>query len=205
MHEKSKITNYAEKTFLENGFYKITMDEIARGLSISKKTIYKYFPSKNRLVDEVISLFQLRTKSKIEQAIANESNSIAKIKALANIFAELSIKLNQKLLFDVQTHRPDLWEKIENFREKLIRRIWEDIINQGKKEKYIIDKPNDIIITIIYSAIRSVINPAFLLNHNYSTKEAFKITFDIIIMGILTPKGLQVYNKIEQENKNEKD
>ena len=33
--------------------------------------------------------------------------------------------------------------------------------------------------------------------------EAFKITFDLLIHGVLTPEGLKVYNKIEQDNENE--
>ena len=44
---------------------------------------------------------------------------------------------------------PELWETVESFRGELIKNIWEDIINQGKEEGFIIDKPNDIIITVI--------------------------------------------------------
>jgi hypothetical protein len=138
-------------------------------------------------------------KSKIIKSISEQENAIEKIRTLTQIFAELSLKLNQKLLYDIQNYRPDLWEKIENFREKMIKEIWEEIIEQGKKEEYIIDKPNDIIITIFYSGIRSVINPAFLIEHKYTLNEAFKLTFDILIKGFLTEKGLKVYNKIEQE------
>lgn len=201
MNEKEKIENYSNEVFFKSGFYKITMDEIAKGLSISKKTIYKYFPSKNRLVDTVMNALQQYIKSKLNKVVEGNENSIVKMREIAQIFAELSIKLNQNLLFDLQTHRPDLWDKIEEFRGNLIRNIWENIIAQGKDEGYIIDKPNDIIITIVYAAIRSVINPTFLLNHNYSINNAFTITFDIVIKGILTQKGLQVYNKIEKENK----
>lgn len=199
MVEQEKITLYAEKTFIRSGFYKVTMDEIARGLSISKKTIYKFFPSKNKLVDAVLLKLQQNIKLKLTRIIEGEDNSILKMRAIAHIFADFSIKLNPNLLYDIQSHRPDLWGKIEEFRGNLIRNIWEDVIIQGKNEKYITDQPNDIIITIIYSAIRGVINPTFLLNHNYSINEAFKITFDIIIGGILTPKGFEVYNKIKQD------
>ena len=197
MEEKDKIMNYSRDTFLKSGFYKITMDEIAKGLAMSKKTIYKYFPSKNKLLDEVMLLFMKHVKKKITTSIAEKENSIEKIRTMTEIFADLSLKLNQRLLYDIQTHRPDLWEKIEEFRGKVIKEVWEEIINQGKEENYIVDKPNDIIITLFYSGIQSVINPTFLINHNYSINEAFKLTFDILIKGFLTPKGLEVYNKTE--------
>ena len=200
MNEKEKISSYSQDLFFNSGFYKITMDEIAQGLRISKKTIYKYFPSKNLLLESVVNTFLNSTKKRLLKNIAEQENSIMKIKALTQIFAELSLKLNQKLLYDLQTHTPQLWESVEKFRGELIKKIWEDIINQGKKEGYIVDKPNDIIITVIYSAIRSIINPSFLLHHNYSMNEAFRITFDLLIQGLLTPEGLKVYNKIEKEN-----
>ena len=204
MSDKTKIIEYSKGIFLQNGFYKITMEEIARGLRVSKKTIYKHFPSKNSLVDAAVKMFQYSVKNRLTKIVKQEENAILKIKALTEIFADLSLKLNEKMLYDLQMHRPELWDKIEEFRSKLIKNIWEEIINQGKEEGYIIDKPNDIIITVIYSAIRSVINPTFLLNHNYSINEAFKITFDIIIMGLLTPKGLKVYNQIKKDFQNER-
>ena len=200
MNEKEKISNYSQEVFFKSGFYKITMDEIAQGLRISKKTIYKYFPSKNLLLENVIKAFMNSTKKRLLKNIAAQENSIMKIKALIEVFAELSLKLNQKLLYDLQTHIPELWESVEKFRGELIKKIWEDIINQGKEEGYIVDKPNDIIITVILSSIRSIINPTFLLHHNYSMSEAFKITFDLLIQGLLTAEGLKVYNKIEQKN-----
>lgn len=204
MTEKNKITEFAREKFLQSGFYKISMDEIAKGLSISKKTIYKHFPSKNKLVDEVISDFRLGLKSKIEEIVDGKQNSILKIKMLTKIFAQFSLKLNQKFLFDMKTHRPDLWEEIEIFRKYQIENNWKRIINQGKAENYIIDQPSDIITSVIFSSVTSIVNPTFLLNHNYSISQAFQITFEIVIKGILTSKGLKVYNKIEQENENEK-
>jgi AcrR family transcriptional regulator len=38
---------------MNNGFHKTTMDEIAKELRISKKTIYKHFSSKDELVRAV--------------------------------------------------------------------------------------------------------------------------------------------------------
>ena len=53
MKEKEKIANYSKDVFFKSGFYKITMDEIAQGLRMSKKTIYKYFPSKKILFEKL--------------------------------------------------------------------------------------------------------------------------------------------------------
>lgn len=201
MKDKEKIILFSKETFLKNGFYKITMDEIAAGLRISKKTIYKYFPSKSKLLDAVVRAFQISIKKRLNKIISEQDNSILKIKVLANFLASLSFEISSKIMYDLQTHRPDLWKKIDNFRSTVIEEVWENIINSGKKEKCIINKPNDIIMTIILASIRDVINPTFLITHNYSMKEAFEITFEIIISGILTDKGKKLYYKSILESK----
>lgn len=205
MNVKEKIINYSKKAFFKNGFYKITMDEIAANLKISKKTIYKYFPSKRSLVDAVVSDFQDDFKININNIVNIEENSILKIKTIVRFFAELSLKIDEKLLYDLQNHRPDLWQQIDEFRNNMIKELWVEIINTGKKEKCIIDEPNEIIIAIILSFIRGLITPTFLLNHNYSIKEAFEILFTILTNGILTEKGKNLYFKSITELENEKE
>jgi AcrR family transcriptional regulator len=204
MNEKEKIIVYSKDTFFKAGFYKITMDEIASGLRISKKTIYKYFPSKSKLVDAAVKVFQNNVKRKINKIVNEQDNAILKIKALSDFFANLSLDVNEKILYDLQTHRPDLWKKIDDFRSNVISEIWSDILDTGKKQKCIVNKPNEIIITVILSSIRSIINPTFLINHNYSVKEAFDITFEILISGILTKKGKKLYYKSISKTKKSK-
>ena len=54
MEPKQKILAEAEALFMKYGFKSITMDDIARELSISKKTLYLYFEDKNDLVNHAI-------------------------------------------------------------------------------------------------------------------------------------------------------
>jgi AcrR family transcriptional regulator len=55
MTEEEKIISYTTTEFLTNGFYKTSMDQLAKGMKISKKTIYKFFPSKSVLLNKVVS------------------------------------------------------------------------------------------------------------------------------------------------------
>ncbi|MFZ1291531.1 MAG: TetR/AcrR family transcriptional regulator [Melioribacteraceae bacterium] len=201
MEEKEKIVSFSKDKFLTEGFYKITMDEIANGLRMSKKTIYKYFASKEILVDAAVKFFQSIVQSKIENIIKSDSNSILKIKKLTNLFAELSMKINSKMLDDLRSYRPDLWQNIDEFRTRNVEKVWKNIFDQGKIEGYIIDYPSEIMIHVILAAMQKIINPTFLINHNLSIQQAFEITFGMLINGILTEKGKKVYNKIEKENK----
>ncbi len=47
---KEKIIRKAREMFFRYGFKDVTMDEIARGVGISKKTLYQHFPAKEALL-----------------------------------------------------------------------------------------------------------------------------------------------------------
>ena len=52
---KQRIMLEARGLFFRYGFSKVTMDEAAEALGMSKKTLYRYFPSKEELLEEVTS------------------------------------------------------------------------------------------------------------------------------------------------------
>jgi hypothetical protein len=44
------------------------------------------------------------------------------------------------------------------------------------------------------AAVRAVVNPTFIMNNKFSFKEAMEYTFKIILNGILTDKGKEIFN-----------
>lgn len=197
IEEEKKIISYATNEFLENGFYKTSMDQLAKGMKVSKKTIYKFFPSKHSLLEIVLLTFQKKVRRELDSIVDSDKCLVEKLKLVGEFFAKFSLKINKKLLSDFFNHQPELWKKVDDFRTSVIEDIWGKLINQGKREGLIIDKPNKLIITIILSALRGVINPTFLMQNNISTNEAFNETFSIIINGILTEKGKLEFEKQE--------
>jgi len=203
MNDKTKIIEYTTKQFFKNGFYKISMDQLAIGMKISKKTIYKYFSSKSLLVETIIKVFQLKIKHDLDKII-EQGDCLLQLKKLSHYFINLSMKINQKMLNDLIKHKPELWKQIDEFRADVIKKVWVSIINQGKLKKLIIDAPNEIIIGVVLSALRGIINPTFLTKNKIDIIEAFEVTFKIIISGILTEKGKREFEnqKWDMENEN---
>ena len=195
MDDKIKIRNYAIEKFLKDGFYKISMDEIASDLGMSKKTIYKYFPSKEKLVEEVSISFREEVKNKIVEIINSKDNAVIKIVSLMREIGNLFVKVNEKMTIDLQKHMPGLWKGIDEFRTKQINKFLSSVIEQGKKEGLIIDLPTEIVMTIHIASVRAVVNPTFIMNNKFSFKEAMEYTFKIILNGILTEKGKEIFYK----------
>lgn len=197
MNEKEKIVAYSTNEFLARGFYKTTMDQLASGMKISKKTIYKFFPSKILLLIKVVETFENKIKNDLENIVESDECLIVKLKNLGAYFAKFSLKVNEKFLTDFFNHQPELWKKIETFRTDVIENVWGSLITEGKKEGLIIDVSNSVILIIVQSSIRGIISPIFLDKSNLSTNEAFEQMFTILMNGILTEKGKLEFDKQE--------
>ena len=195
MEDQNKIIEHTEEKFFRDGFYKTTMDEIATELRMSKKTIYKFFPSKDDLVKAIAKFFMNKMKSKILPALQSEKNAIEKLGDLINILAKASEKISAARMEELKRHYPSIWNEIDNFRTEMMFGNITKVIEQGKKEGLFVDYPTNIIMNVLVASVRSIVNPDFVMNNNYSIIEAARYAFRIVISGILTDKGKKEFNK----------
>lgn len=200
---KEKIIELGAEKFFKEGFQKTTMDEIATELRMSKKTIYKFFSSKEELVQAVAKYFMHNMKSVIVPLLSGEKNAIEKLEGLMNVLAVASQKISTKMIDDMRRHFPAHWNEIDKFRTEMMFGNLTKVIDQGKKEGLFLDYPTEIIMTTFVAAMRSVVNPDFILNNNFSMQEAALAAFRIIVGGIVTDKGknlLAINKRIKNEN-----
>ena len=195
MDDQEKIIEQIEEKLFKEGFYKTTMDDVASELGMSKKTIYKFFPSKEDLVMAIAKHFMNRMKSKIVPALNTDKNAIEKLAELINILATASEKVSPKRMDEIRKYFPNLWNEIDSFRTKMMFGNITKVIDQGKSEGLFIDYPTNIIMNILVASIRNIVNPDFILNNNFSIIEAARYAFKIIIGGIVSEKGKKVFNQ----------
>ena len=68
---KVKILHKAEEMFLQFGFSRVTMEEIAMELGMSKKTLYRFFPGKEQLLKEMINGMKCKFEDYVKQLWGN--------------------------------------------------------------------------------------------------------------------------------------
>ncbi|MBE2227953.1 MAG: TetR/AcrR family transcriptional regulator [Ignavibacteria bacterium] len=195
--DKLKVLNYAQERFFKEGFYKITMDEISKELSMSKSTLYKHFPSKMEMLDEAIFLLISGVKGRITSVIASGDNAVDKFITVIRVLTATITKFSDKFMSDLQHHAPQLWTKVDETRRKLLYENISKIIIQGQKEELIKKYPPELIITLITGGIRGVVNPQFLISTRFSYNDAVHYAFKILLNGILTEKGQLIFNRIK--------
>ena len=86
---KDKIIKKATDMFLKLGFKSVTMDDIACEMCISKKTIYKYFSNKEKLIEEGTEVVHQKIHSLMDDIISKNYNAIAENFEMRKMFKEM--------------------------------------------------------------------------------------------------------------------
>ncbi len=197
IHEKQKILDGSTKIFLMEGFYKTPMDEIARELKISKKTIYKYFDSKEILVKDVVHHFLMTNRSCIQKILDADTDAVTKSFNLFQHLGTVLLSISNKWIGDIREHYYNLWKEIDEFRTRMMLANISRLINQGKAEGYFVDYPTDIIVMFFVSSIRGIINPDFIVQRKLDAMTIMNPTINLLMNAILTDKGKEIFNKLQ--------
>lgn len=184
MDTKTKIILAFKELAQERGFFNATVDELAKRNNISKRTIYKYFSSKEEMITSVMQQFITETEALVDQYLNSAEDPVKKIISTARLLPERVAMLNPLMLSDLQTHYPQLWDQVEQFRAEKLKHIV-NILVQGSQQGYF-KEINPVIVTAsLLATVRTVINPTFILENNLTMDQAFKAVFDTFLYGIV--------------------
>src|ERR1700754_4011504 len=137
MSQTERIILGGEELFLKAGIKSVTMDDIAKHLGMSKKTIYQFFKDKNELV---VALVNKKLKEDEDQmsAIMNQSSNV--IEEMINMMKcseEIFSRINPIVIHDLQKYHPDAWKQFQNFKSGVLINTLEQLLSKGIKQGYI--------------------------------------------------------------------
>lgn len=96
MNKKEEIINTARKLFLQYGYTKVSMEEIAKCANVTKKTIYSHFKDKSSLFQYFIDEELNKIKTDIDK---KEKKDLPFIEKVGNVlFYVLNYKKESQLL-----------------------------------------------------------------------------------------------------------
>lgn len=201
---KDRILNEAEALFCQYGVKSITMDDIARHLGISKKTIYMHFEDKNQLVK-----MQMKNMMDQNQCIMNVNSQIAEncihevFLAVTHLRVLLS-KMNPALFYDLQKYHPSAWQEFKDFRDKYLLNCIQENLKKGITDGYYRKEINTTILSRMrVQQIDSIFNPKAFPSDRFNLEEVVQVITEHFLYGISTSEGQKLINKYKQINEEE--
>jgi len=195
---KVRIVSHAEERFLRAGFNKVTLDELSSELGISKKTMYKFFPSKEDLVRTVIRTLMKRVERNVVTIAESDKPVIQRLAELMLLVGKLFGRVSRAFQLDIQRFTPQLWKEVDKFRnEKILSRIAEMIKEAKREGKFRSDVNDEVVVMMFISSVQSIVNPEVLSQHSFSPKDAMYTIFHVIFEGSLTDQARREFLQYE--------
>lgn len=181
MELKEKIIEATIEEFNEKNL-KFTMDDIAKKLCISKKTIYDLFKNKEALFFKVVEHWNAAIKD-YEMKIIQDPDMDIKEKIKRIIISVPDKKINWKQIYFIKEKHPKIYDDVM----KRLESQWDptiELLEEAIKEKKIIPINITILRVIVTSTIRSFITTTLLSDNNIEDDKALNEMIEIIMNGI---------------------
>ena len=193
----SRIIKVAREYFLSRGFIRVTCDEIADRLGISKATLYKSFSSKEAILRAVVQEIMDEIGTQANMFI--EDGQMGFVEKLVALFSFVGTRLSlfgPLLVRDIQKNAPQIWKEIDDFRREKIIKNFAVILASGRDEGFVrSDIDIDLLLQMLVSLIQEFINPEALFRSGRAPAQTFESILKVFFQGILTGKGYRGFSR----------
>lgn len=198
---REKIQKGAEDLFMRYGVRSISMDDIARHLSVSKKTLYQHFADKEDIVTLTCQAHLDRSVKDFKVIRETSGNAIEELTKLSVCLKRNMQDMNPSLLFDLQKYHPKAWSVWLNHKNKFIRESVVRNLKQGIEEGFFRPEIDpEVIAAVRLELVQVAFNEEIFPRERYRLPEVQMQIFDHFVFGLLTDKGRKLYLKYKEVN-----
>jgi AcrR family transcriptional regulator len=197
MKEKvPSIVNKVRLLYQRYGIKSVTMDDVARHLCISKKTLYEYFKDKEDLVKNVVLVNQERIEGFFSGVERQNLNAIEELLEVYRLIHNMFRDYNPSMEYDIRKYYPDLHNRIkENRRQRMIETVYRNLA-KGKKEGFYRKELNSMIISKLHVLrIENMFENELFTVDEVTSFKVFHEIFFYHVHGILSQNGVRFFNK----------
>ncbi|MDI6401289.1 helix-turn-helix domain-containing protein [Balneolaceae bacterium ANBcel3] len=199
---RGRIIDASSRLFRKHGIRYVTMDEIAKELGISKKTVYAHFESKEILLRESIIARISEQRKKHTLILKNAENVIdGLVQLMFEILRELE-QINPQFLDEIQRYYPGIAQQIRKERTQKNMDELLGLLKDGKKEElFRSDLDIQILAKLFMSQMNNISDPEVFPITDYPRPKLFEHAFLMFLRGISTPKGQVFLDQMIQKHK----
>ncbi|PID01833.1 TetR family transcriptional regulator [Sporosarcina sp. P2] len=175
------------KAFLEEVHeksMKFTMDDLAKRLGISKRTLYEHFSSKTEILDAIIDSTLQEFDEKTDRIMNDQELPLVdKIKKVITVIPKYNDFYNWQILDQMKKTHPEQWERVHAALNE-----WDELrelIEQGIYEGIIADQNVELLMKLIIDATNSTLDRKFFYENRMTVTEALDSIVDILLFGFI--------------------
>jgi AcrR family transcriptional regulator len=199
LENKEQIAEAAEKLFMSYGIRSVTMDDIAKQLGISKKTIYQHYNDKDEVVCQTTWRILEREKELLEGIRKEAKNAVHELHLLTNYVRHHIVNINPSALFDIQKYHKEAWKIYLDFKDSVFIQNIEESIKRGIAEGYFRSNLNPkILAKLRIEQIHIGFDDQIFPKDQFDWTEVQLQLFENFFYGLLTPTGKQLFENYSE-------
>jgi AcrR family transcriptional regulator len=189
-----RIVAVARQHFLSHGFRHVTMDELARELGMSKKTLYASFPSKTALLEAVLQEKFHQVETDLARITSHcSSDVLSSLRRLLACMQQHTDEIKPPFVRDMRRESPRVFKLVEDRRRAVIQRHFGAVLKAGRKAGIIRkDIPTDLILEILLSAVQAIMNPPKILELGLTPKSGYAAIVTVVLEGVMTARAREI-------------
>ncbi|WP_069659863.1 TetR/AcrR family transcriptional regulator [Arcticibacter eurypsychrophilus] len=196
---KERILVQAEVLFCHYGIKRITMDDLAKDLGISKRTIYVHFRDKDELVHLLITEMLGRETSVMAKNELETNNAVEEIFHVVAQLSGLISRMNPIIFYDLQKFHPQTWQLFQNHRYDNMRGCLIKNFKRGIREGLYRGNINMEILSIMrMDQVDAIFNHIVYPIGNFDLSEVMTEITEHFLYGLCTLKGHVLINEYKQ-------
>jgi len=194
------IIEKARELYYKYGIKSITMDDVAREMGISKKTLYQEVKNKTELVEKVIDFEIEKRTGEFKELDKSKLNAIEELFEVNRQINNVLEKHNPSMHYDLRKYYPDIFKRLHDSKQKRMLESLIKNLEKGKKEGlYRKEIDSEIIARLQVARAENVTESSCVPIKDYISRKFFSEIFIYHIRGIANSKGI----KFLEENINQ--
>ena len=192
---KERILTAAEQLFWKYGVRSVTMEDIAKGLGISKKTIYQHFTDKEDILYQVIQEKINADMTEMNCMFTGVGNPIEELMMVLEMMRKNQHEVSPNLLIDIKRHYPQASALFrQHMDQHIMKSILENIQKGVSQGLYRSDINPSILARMRVEQIELAFNNEFFPISQYSMLDVQRELMHHFVRGMLTEQGFTIYN-----------
>lgn len=198
---RQRIIDISSELFQTFGLKTVSMDDIAKKVGISKRTLYETFSSKDELLTMCLSEKERRQAESLMQIIEDKENDFVDVivKVLIHVSQELR-KVNPLFFQDLDRYNFRMAFEEQRSNTEGRKQSFMKLLNKGIEEGYI-RSDIDLSLTVDLFMGRNPSLKSYFSSSSHRIENVLENMYLIYFRGISTIKGIERIDKIVETQK----
>ncbi|MFD1184841.1 TetR/AcrR family transcriptional regulator [Pontibacter rugosus] len=196
---KCRIMRAAFGMFCQCGIKSVSMDDIAQYLSMSKKTLYKWFKNKDQVVYESTSDYLSRVQQDSMCCISKADNAIDELFQVLTLTKEVFSNMHPSIFHDLQKYHGDAWQLwMEHKNNFMLEKVRENIRRGMAEGLYRKDLDVEVMARMRLALIELIFRKDIYPPHQFEISRTQLAVLEHYMLGMATLKGHKLINEYKQ-------